>query len=363
MDMEYFQCYYSFQHMLKTGAKVKTDAVVRQRLIETLSTVPAIRVKSQEGPTAGADLIIRLRNPGGPSALICEYKSSGQPRFARQAINQLLRHRDINSGAYPVFLAPYISPETAAICVGEGVGYQDLAGNCRLSFGPIYIERHGFPNPAVQRRELRSLYSPKAERVLRVLLSNPARRWKTQALARGAEVSLGQISNVKRLLSDREWIESSPEGFRLSRPEPLVREWSSQYRQRSRAHELFSLKSESEMELELRRAGKDLGAECALTQFSAAAHLAPYVRGQRTTAYWSGDVQAVIRALQFKPVPSGANVLLLEPYDEGVFYGAAEMDGVLVVSPVQAYLDLQGAGLRSEEAAAELLEHVLRRQW
>ena len=96
------------------------------------------------------------------------------------------------------------------------MGYVDLAGNCHLAFGQVFIRKECRSNPYVQRRDPRSLYSPKAERVLRVLLSNPNRAWKTEALSAEARVSLGQVANVKRLLADREWIQVGTEGFRLS---------------------------------------------------------------------------------------------------------------------------------------------------
>jgi hypothetical protein len=56
-------------------------------------------------------------------------------------------------------------------------------------------------------------------------------------------------------------------------------------------------------------------------------------------------------------------VTLLEPYDAGVFYGAKEIDGVCVASPVQVYLDLRGFRGRGEEAAVKLLDEVIRPQW
>jgi hypothetical protein len=70
-----------------------------------------------------------------------------------------------------------------------------------------------------------------------------------------------------------------------------------------------------------------------------------------------------VTALSRKEVPSGANVTLLSPYDDGVFYGAAEVDGLRIASPVQVYLDLVGYRGRGEEAATFLLEQVIERTW
>src|SRR4030042_2058196 len=73
--------------------------------------------------------------------------------------------------AYSIFMAPYISPQAAEICLKDGVGYIDFAGNSYLSFGQVYIEQTGRPNPFKTKRDLTSLYSPKAARVLRVLMN------------------------------------------------------------------------------------------------------------------------------------------------------------------------------------------------
>jgi hypothetical protein len=72
-----------------------------------------------------------------------------------------------------------------------------------------------------------------------------------------------------------------------------------------------------------------------------------------------------VEGIDIKEVSSGANVIVKEPYDEGVFYASEEIGGANVVSPVQLILDLtQGAGAgRSQEAAEFLLDRVLRREW
>lgn len=75
------------------------------------------------------------------------------------------------------------------------------------------------------------------------------------------------------------------------------------------------------------------------------------------------DLDIVTSRLHLKAVSSGANVSLLTPYDEGVFYGARDCEGIRVVSPVQLYLDLHGFRGRGEEAAKVLLEEVITPQW
>ncbi|HEX2988955.1 MAG TPA: type IV toxin-antitoxin system AbiEi family antitoxin [Chloroflexota bacterium] len=302
--------------------------------------------------------------PKGKQLLVVEVKGTGQPRLAREAINQLLRYIQLKPNAYGIFVAPYISPESAEICRQEGVGYLDLAGNCYLAFGQVFIRRECRPNPFVQRRDLRTLYSPKAERVLRVLLQRPNRAWKTEALANEARVSLGQVANVKRLLADREWIQVGVDGFRLSKPERVLAEWTGNYGlRRNQTVDFYTAKEISEVEYELAGVGTSDETRSVLTGFSGAARFAPFVRYSRVTAYVPDSVDRIASRLGLKQVPSGSNVNLVVPYDEGVFYGAEDVRGTRVASPIQLYLDLRTMKGRSEEAANALLEEVIKPRW
>jgi hypothetical protein len=66
---------------------------------------------------------------------------------------------------------------------------------------------------------------------------------------------------------------------------------------------------------------------------------------------------------QLKPVDSGGNVLILKPYDEGVFSGARTTYDLRSVSPVQLFLDVRSMAGRGEEAAEEILVRELRPSW
>jgi len=337
-------------------------------LRECLERVPSVSIKrAQREPRLGSsspDIALKLKTPDGEKMVLVEVKASGQPRVVREAVNQLLQFRSKASEAYGVLAAPYISPQSAQICTESGIGYVDLAGNCRLSFGQVYVEREGRPNPVPQRRDLRSLYFPRTTRVLRVLLLSPKKAWKLQPLAQEAGVSLGQVYNVKKLLADREWIRTDEQGLRLVEPGPLLTEWSQNYTyRRNTGRDFYSLDAPAEIESKVATACGDQKIQYALTGFSAAARIAPMVRYQRVTAYVIGDPDDLVKTLGLKEVTSGANVTLLSPYDEGVFYGAADVNGIRIVSPVQAYLDLIGFRGRGEEAAAFLLEQVIQPQW
>ena len=350
-----------------TGKELEKKA--EEALKTCLSKIPFLRIEKikKEADQNGRrpDLLITLRLPEGKMDLIVELKTSGQPRLARDAVNQLLRYREKFPGAYGILVAPYISLKAADICANSNIGYVDLAGNCRLSFGQVHIEKEGKPNPFAQKRDLRSLYSPKAERVLRVLLNNPKKAWKTVELAKEANVSLGQVSNVKRLLNHREWIRTKTVGFVLVEPKELLSEWTENYSfRRNRVEDYYSLKNVAEIEADLAEAFDSKRLAYALTGFSGAARLAPMVKYQRVLAYVEEREEEDLAALlDLKRVTSGANLSLLYPYDDGVFYGACALEGVKIASPVQIYLDVTSFRGRGEEAAYQLLKQVIEPQW
>ncbi len=316
------------------------------------------------GPS-GTDLCATLALPGGVcQKLVVQAKTSGQPRSVREACFQLQNHLEEQPDAYGVVLAPYITPVSAEICRHAGFGYVDLAGNCRLSTGAIYIERRGQPNPFIRKAQIYNLYKPVASRVLRVLLHHPPTPWKLKELAKEASVSLGHAHNVKQALLDREWIAGESKTITLTQPEAVLAEWAGRYNFRNNeVLEYYCAEEAPAIEKVLAEMAGASEPKIAMTGFSAAARMAPVVKHQRVTAYVSGNLQEILKKLNLKKVTSGANVMLLKPYDAGVFYGLQRVAGLPIVSPVQAYLDLKGYRGRGEEAADELLEKVLRPLW
>jgi hypothetical protein len=144
----------------------------------------------------------------------------------------------------------------------------------------------------------------------------------------------------------------------LVEPWKLLEEWSNAYTYRkNQVRNFYSLKSIPEIEADLARVCREKGIEYALTGFSGAARFAPAVRYNRAMAY----AATMPEDLDLREVESGANVMLLGPYDEGgVFYGTQVIDDIRIVSPLQIYLDLKGYKGRGEEAAEVLLRDVIK---
>jgi len=341
---------------------------IKDELERTLREIPFVQVcrsvMQASLPGLQVDLLLELKVRDSFQKLIVEVKSPGEPRIIRAAIQQLREYLDRTEDAYPVVAAPYISGDTARVCRQNSVGYIDLAGNLFLNFDQVYVERRSYPNPAIEKRQARSIFSPKSARILRVMLSNPGRSWRVQELAREARVSLGLASRLKERLLDLEYASEQENGLALSRPGELLQEWAKSYSFRKNGvYDYFSPDEIKDLERNLSQYCRREDIPYALALFSGAALVAPYMRYTRGFAYVDRDIREVADSLGLKQVSSGPNFSILEPYDEGVFYGSREIDGMRVVGDVQLYLDLVGFKGRGEESAEFLFEQRIKPRW
>jgi len=75
---------------------------------------------------------------------------------------------------------------------------------------------------------------------------------------------------------------------------------------------------------------------------------------------FDGDKEKLINATELKPVSSGANLLMLIPYDEEIFYATQKVRDKNVVSNVQLYLDLYNYKGRGREQAEYLRDKAIK---
>src|SRR5919108_3271200 len=124
-----------------------------------------------------ADLLVKFRLGEHEQTVVVDVVSLGQPRQIRAAVTKLSEIRRALPGAYPVAASVYIGPQSARILKDNNLGYLDLSGNCSLAFEHVLIDKEGKRNVRPANRPLRSLFAPRATRVMRVLLADPGRAW------------------------------------------------------------------------------------------------------------------------------------------------------------------------------------------
>ncbi len=343
------------------GAEFETQAAAV--LVSLLQDVPFLQVGAPLFHAAsGIDFEVPIRWPGGITTLLCECKLNGQPAPARAAITRLQLALTRRTDATGILIAPYITEVVAGMCAELRIGTLDLSGNARLAFGNVYIRQSGRPNQFRERRELRSIFAPKASRILRVLLENPGESWQVQKLARESGVSIGQVSAVKHSLANMEWL--APDGLRLAHPETALRTWADrQGRVEEDRVECYSSETSDDLAGRVVIQLGEAGVRHAVSGTSAAWRLAPIVPPRRLHMYLDASVREWCDRLALKAVPSGGNVILIRPRDEGVFYRMSSESGLPVIGAVQTYLDCMRSGPRGEEAAEAVLQQRLRPTW
>ncbi len=352
---------------MKSNLVSYTDAETALRFC--LEEVPFITVQ-QLGVTDLAypslDLQANLLVGDRPIVIFGVIMSDGTLRTVRgiaARISSCLERVPLKS--YGVIIAPYISEDSGAILHEQGVGYVDLTGNYQLCFDQVYMHVRTGEKPVAVKQALRSIYSPKASRVLRVLLDEPGKVWRVQEMAESAGISLGMAWKVKDHLCAREWLKMENKELVLIKPEALLKEWALNYRPvpKENVYDFYSFLSPSEVEFRLAEICKARGIAYALAEFSGGARYAPVVRYTRASAYVGERVDEIADALQLKRVPSGANVRLIQDKDSGSFLRSREVESVKIVSPVQAYLDLNKISGRGEEAAEGVLKKEIEPKW
>ena len=302
-------------------------------------------------------------------------KSVVHPREARLAIWNLKRNPpqdERGTPIYPLLVAPYISDAVAAICREVGVGWLDLGGNCDLEFGGLWIERRGLPRKYKEERGLKSIYSPKASRILRVLLQGPLRHHKVEDLSAAAGVSVGLVSKVRQVLLDQDLGDDSKEGIRIKGAEgaqAILQDWlrEDDFSQRVQVREYSTLASDFTLAgnlVSFCAADNSLSDKRPLFTLNFGAWLrAPHNVPTVVSAYLDQfpDERELLPFLKARPVSRGAgNLRILVPTDyPSVEIGRQQVKGhpgFTVVSDLQLFLDLHGGEPNGEEQAAVLRE-------
>lgn len=352
----------------KSGRKLLTEA--RERLETLFAEIPFVRLKGSKtdvrfGDTR-VDLILNAIVSGKPAQFVVEVKTQGEPRLTRVAVEDLKKCLQGEQDTFGIIVAPYLSEASRRICREAGIGCVDLAGNALLSFQQFYIKEKepGSRNPFAAPRVAKSLFFPKSSRVLRVLFAEPARRWRVEEISKEAKISIGLASRVKQALLDQEWIAEENKQFFLADPEKALAEWAAKYSYTlNESFSYYSGLKDEELAAAIRSECQKRGWEYGLALFTGARRVAPFVTFPRFFAYVKGDIIALAKSLQFKKVESGANVTILAPYDDGVFYGLQDVKGAQVVSNIQLYLDLKSYMGRGEEAAQFILDERIKPGW
>ncbi|HEX9939937.1 MAG TPA: hypothetical protein VGB15_22575 [Longimicrobium sp.] len=340
------------------GLLDSVQALLRDRL-----ALP-VRVLPPPGPAdAGYDAIFSFELEGKTRELRVQAKTD----ISRAALAD-----ESTTGSGWLLATPELSPRLRAELRERRVNHVDLSGNVYIREPGWYVWLDADRKPPPRRQwTVRPLnpFSKKASLVLRALLENHDRGWRIRELATEARLSVGHTSDIANELLRRGYAGITNGRLTLEDSVAALRDWIGVYEwTRNQASSFVVPFTYGELGPKLQRAFSAGGLQYAFTLLSGADRIAPHVQHEQTHVYvWASHLEqahALVRAeLYGEPVATGGTLHVLKPYyGNGVFYGAAELDGTPVVSPIQLFIDLANYPLRGAEAARMLALGPLARQ-
>ena len=330
------------------------------KLFQSIPCVSNVEIKGFGVVSAAIvpDFIIKIVTEYSEIIINAEVRMRGEKRFVYDYVERV---NNLASKTPNIFIAPYVSEESAELLKANGINYMDLSGNCFVTVDAIYISVQGKPNQYIPKRSNKNIFaksSVKSSAILRTMLNEPFREWQVQELLKLTDTSLGMISNVKNHLLVNNWAELINGRFRLKNIQDMMWEWAKVYNLKiDETEEYYSLDSVADFEQHISDWNKRHGASVVLGSFSAAARYAPTVRYNKVYVYAEiQDKQELIKDLELKKVEQGGNVVICTLYDNMTTMFSREINGSKVTSPVQTILDLLSHAGRGEEAAESIIQ-------
>lgn len=282
------------------------------------------------------------------------------PKSYPSTVLQLLEKREKDK-EHCVLVSPYISERTAEICKKNGVGYFDFAGNCWFVGHSVYLSERGNKNPRPEMSRASFVFERSAvvsSLILRELFADINKVWRLKHLSEKVNCSIGQVSKVMDYLIKNAWAEKTAEGYRISEPELLVKEWSKTYGKKTvSTYSCYSLDNPSVLEGKLSNLKQDMGIDYYLTGFSGGVRYAPVVRYNKVHVYIAPvDMPEAVSYLGLKEVDSGANVIIFSLENDSYKKDSRIIGEDMVASPLQVYLDSMQMKGRGEEIAKAVLQ-------
>lgn len=302
------------------------------------------------------DALLEIRAPdGGRAVLLVEAKPRLPAQLAADLARRLTALATKAPAAGALVIARFLSPMARDRLRQAGVSYLDLAGNLRIVLDrpALLIETQGADeDPSPPRRGSRSLKGPKAARIVRALCD-----WRppvgVRELARRAGTDPGYTTRVLSLLQEDDIVRRASGGEVTDvRWQDLLRRWARDYQVTKSNRALTCLAPRGLDTFTSRlRSYQERWAVTGSLAVPQAASIAP----GRVASCYVENAERAVRALEVRPAETGANVLLLEPFDRVVWDRTRDEAGLTCVAVSQCYVDLlTGTGREPSEAESLL---------
>jgi len=350
--------------------KPKQDFIRVQKLLRDIfAEVGDFQFRSDDATADSAcDLAITSKESKRPIYIQVKARERITPQIAEDLFKRVLE--EAPDRVVCLLYAPVISPRVADLAREYGVSYLDSAGNCRIvdRKSGLLISRKGILNEEPRQKQGHvDPFSTRSSRVIRVMLHEPNRGWQVTELAEhpDVDVSVGLAFKVKDALVRESYAVVRNRLIYLKRPLDLLIDWSRKYPGPSEQRQFYVRGETEAIESKVVKWCEEAHHKYALARFSAAWRHAPEVRYSTASLYVAADafrleeLESLRAATGAREVESGANLILLTPFDDSVFVRASSTPEQ-TTSPLQTYLDLKLMTGRGTEAAEAVFEKHLR---
>ena len=344
----------------------------------------------REQPDQPFDISFELRSGANRVQVLGEIKPNFSPRLLEEIAPWIQRLKSLREDIAVAVIAPILSTQAQAYCVQNGIDFMDLAGNVFINVpGKFTLQRSGMRARGIPRREsgeerIINVFSGRTSRILRVLLEKP-RSWTITNIARELtaenvrfreiapsaridfEISLGSVSKAIATLEDQLWVRRRGTEIVVLEPARLLQQWAEKYKERYRWRLRRSFQTTNPFGRDLQSIAQGLehvaSSEYAFSGAIAASIEAPFVDINLIDIFLaSTEPDAKLRNLKSES-DIGPVLRFIYPYDGGVFMYSKRIGKALVVSGVQAYLDLYARGGRDLKQAEFLLSNSIQLRW
>ncbi|WP_157930724.1 hypothetical protein [Glycomyces xiaoerkulensis] len=328
-----------------------------------LELIPADR----SGSDQGFDYVIT--GPDGNQALITveakvQVSPANVPRMAAKLRDvQAALRGGPHASTKAVIVSNFISKRSQELLEAAGIGWFDPTGNTKVETDrpSLFIRQSGAdqdPNPDTEDRRKKSLRGPGAARVVRALLDG-ASDTRVHALAANANVGAATSARVLGYLAQEHLVERDEHAtVRRVHKRSLVRAWARDYGITRTNHTTTVLAPRGldwvVEQLAERRLPHVLTGSAALRRYLPEG--IPAVTPLSLLAIYSEQTPALQRELRLRNTERGANVLLIEPFDQAVLQRTRDIDGHRYSAPSQTVVDLLTSPGRGPEEAEQLIE-------
>jgi hypothetical protein len=333
-------------------------------LLEGALGLRAEAVQYEVASSVRPDQVLRA----GDLVFAVEWKAAGDAANVGSAVRQLKafaqawKERRRPRGLVPIVAVPFMGETGRRLCAEAGVSWVDLSGNAWIEAPGRQTRILGNKNQFTSVGRPADVFASKSSRVIRKLLLEPQKVFNQTELASASGVDKGRVSRLVPRLEALGLVERQGRGIRVKDPMLALEAWREAYdfekHDVRRGH--VAVRDPEELIARVAESAESAGLAWALTGLAAAWRMTHFAMFRLVTVYVGArPSDEWLNSLGFREESRGANLWIVRPVDDAVFWQTGLLERRPCVHPLQVYLDLKAQPERASEAAAELRKRLL----